>query len=961
MTSEGQVNIFIDDKRVQVRHDAVVLEAAIEAGIYVPYLCYHPGMKPFAACRLCLVQEEVEVEVEQAEGTVRRRQLRPAAASCTMPVRDGMVIRTETGKVRDLQRGVMEMLISEHPHGCLTCHRVDLCGPQDICQRHVSVNDRCVTCPKNERCELKESVRFLGMDLNSPLSYKTRGVDLEIADPFYDLDYNLCIVCGRCVRVCDEIRGDSAIAFVERAGRSLVGTSRGTSLLQSGCEFCGACIDVCPVGALVEREHKWDKAVRVERTVCSQCPVGCQLNLEVNKRNKVIRVIPEIQAPANKGQACFKGKFGLEYVNHRDKLRRPMLRRDGELHESTWDEALAYVAERLQEYKGGEFAAIASSRNTNESAYLLQKFARTVMGTNNIDIDSNSRPSLTRALADTLGYAASTNTVWELEKAGCILVVDANPTEDQNVLAVPVKKAVKAGNTKLLVIDSREVDLTHYAHLWLRPRPGTTLDLLGGMLRYIVEQVITDTDLIDERCENFEELRESLTFFDLDAVSRVTGVSVESITAAASMFATTSPASILYALDNVPVDQHLMNVYALANLALITGNVGRPSSGLYPLIQGANQQGAADVGCVPDLLPGYQPMDGSSGQDAIQTKWGHRAPRKIGLGIREVLSAAQEGNVKAMLLLGDSANYGSGELGDAYSSLESLEFLVVHDTFLGAAAQLADVVLPATTFVEESGTYTNIERRIQLLNKAITSANSEAQPAWWFLGRLAQVMNTPGFEYTSPAEIFDELASIIPSYAGVSHERLLRNGVVTLRPAPDNPQPTQMLYSDKVSQGFQWPCHSSEDLGTSVLYDSGFPNGKARLMPLRSLAPGPSRTQEYPFLFLPGRVLSQWDRPVEVIRRDGMNHIEREELLELHPSDADALELEQGDPVEITSEKWHATAAAYITDGMYPGTVSMTTLFGELATELQASEDPDPMSKIPALMVCPVRVKKVAV
>ena len=392
MTSENQISIVIDGKRVQTRSGAVVLEAAIEAGIYVPYLCYHPGMKPFAACRLCLVQEEVEVEVEQEGETVRQRQLRPATASCTLPVREGMVVRTATDNVRELERGVMEMLISEHPHGCLTCHRVDLCGPQDICQRHVSVNDRCVTCPKNERCELKESVRFLGMDLNSPLSYKTRGLELEVADPFYDLDYNLCIVCGRCVRVCDEVRGDSAITFVERAGRSLVGTSRGTSLLQSGCEFCGACIDVCPVGALVEREHKWDKAVRVERTVCSQCPVGCQLNLEVNKREKVIRAVPEIQAPANHGQACFRGKFGLEYVNHKDRLRRPLIRRDGELQEVTWDEALGYIAERLRGYKGEQFAAFASARSTNEAAYLLQKFTRTVMETNSVDMDSN-RPS----------------------------------------------------------------------------------------------------------------------------------------------------------------------------------------------------------------------------------------------------------------------------------------------------------------------------------------------------------------------------------------------------------------------------------------------------------------------------------------------------------------------------------------------------------------------------------------
>ena len=960
MTSEEQISIVIDDKRVQTRSGAVVLEAAIEAGIYVPYLCYHLGMKPFAACRLCLVQEEVEVEVEQEGETVRQRQLRPATASCTLPVREGMVVRTATDNVRELERGVMEMLISEHPHGCLTCHRVDLCGPQDICQRHVSVNDRCVTCPKNERCELKESVRFLGMDLNSPLSYKTRGLELEVADPFYDLDYNLCIVCGRCVRVCDEVRGDSAITFVERAGRSLVGTSRGTSLLQSGCEFCGACIDVCPVGALVEREHKWDKAVRVERTVCSQCPVGCQLNLEVNKREKVIRAVPEIQAPANHGQACFKGKFGLEYVNHRDRLRRPLIRRDGELQEATWDEALGYIAEWLREYKGEQFAAFASARSTNEVAYLLQKFTRTVMETNSVDMDSNGRPGLTRALADTLGYAASTNSIWELEKAGCVLVVDANVTEEQNVVAVPVKKAVRAGTAKLIVIDEREVELTHYAHIWLRPRPGTTLYLLGGMLRYILDEALAEPGFIDERCEGLDELRTSLEVFDLEAVSRITGVDAERVREAATMFATTGPSSILYALDNVPPEQQPMNVYALTNLALVTGNVGKPSAGLYGLHRGTNQQGAMDVGCVPDLLPGYQQMDESPGQYAIQTVWGQRVPREPGLGLREALAAARDGTVKSMLLLGDSIDYTSGELGDGYAALQKLEFLVVHDAFLGSAAQLADVVLPATTFAEEDGTYTNLERRVQLLKRVITPKNSEAWPAWRLLSTLAHLMNAPGFEYANPSEVFDEIAQVTSIYAGVTHERLVREAVVTLRPDPGNPQPTQMLYSDRVSQGLQWPCPDPDGPGTPVLYESGFPNDKAHLMPLEAPAATQLTTDEYPFLFVQGRVLAQWEREVEVIRTDGMNHIQREELLELHPQDAAALELSQGDAVEMAGEGWHMSAAAYVTERSHPGVVSMTTLFGELATKLQLSEDPDPMSKIPGLRVCPVRVKKVA-
>ena len=304
-----EITISIDGVEIKTEPGKMVLEAAIESGVYVPYLCYHPGMKPYAACRMCVVS------VDGGRGF-------PAA--CTLPVQDGMIVHSEDAAVHQLRKSVMEMLIAEHPDGCLTCHRVDICGPNDVCLRHVSVNDRCVTCPKNERCELKDTVRYLGMTLESPLEYKYRNIPLETGDPFYDRDYNLCIVCGRCVRACEELRGDDAICFTERSGSALVGTSFGTSLLESGCEFCGACIDVCPVGALTERNHKWEKPARVERTICPHCPVGCQLNLEVGPKGQFVRAVPEINSPANRGQACFRGKFGLEFINGADSLTTPL-------------------------------------------------------------------------------------------------------------------------------------------------------------------------------------------------------------------------------------------------------------------------------------------------------------------------------------------------------------------------------------------------------------------------------------------------------------------------------------------------------------------------------------------------------------------------------------------------------------------------------------------------------------
>ncbi|MBI4310220.1 MAG: molybdopterin-dependent oxidoreductase, partial [Chloroflexi bacterium] len=781
MTTDNRVTILVDGKEVKARPGSVVLEAAIEAGIYVPYLCYHPGMKPYAACRMCMVQEEVEVEVEKDGQKVKEKQLRPASASCTMPVRQGLSVKSATDAVRNLQKGVMEMLISEHPHGCLTCHRIELCGPEDVCLRHVAENDRCVFCPKNERCELKDSVRVLGMEMISPLSSKTRGLELEAADPFYDRDYNLCIVCGRCVRVCDEVRADNAITFVEKAGKALVGTVRGTSLLESGCEFCGACLDVCPVGALVEREHKWDKAERVSRSVCPHCSVGCQLNVEVNRREKLIRAIPEFHAPANRGQACFKGKFGLEFVNHKDRLKRPLIRRDGRLQDATWEEALGAIAQQLPKYRGAQFAAIASARTNNEGAYLLQKFARVVMGTNNVDVDSNSRPALARALEEPLGYAGSTNTIWELENAKCILAVDANITEEHNVLGVPIKRATRKG-AKLIVIDAREVELTRYAAMWLRPRPGTTLTLLAGILHAILDLGLEDKEFLAGKVEGLDQLRASLEEFSLSKVAEATGVPAEKITEAARVFAAADTGAIAYALDNVALGEQAAHVHALADLALVTGNLGKPSTGLYALRRGANEQGAADVGVAPDLLPGYQRVGDASARQALEGKWGAKLPAEAGLGLADALRAAAEGRVKAMLLQGDSANYDNGELPQGYDALERLEFLVVCDSFLGGAAQRAHVVLPAATFAEEEGTYTNLERRVQLSSKALSPRGVDAAPAWRIISRLAQAMGAPGFAFEDAGQVFDEIATVSPIYAGISHKRLVQEMVYTLRP-----------------------------------------------------------------------------------------------------------------------------------------------------------------------------------
>ena len=944
MTDE--ITISFDGVEVKTIPGKMVLEAAIDAGVYLPYLCYHPGMKPFAACRMCVVG------VEGGRGY-------PAA--CALPVQDGMKIRNEADDVQQLRRSVMDMLVAEHPNGCLTCHRIDICGTADVCLRHVSVNDRCITCPKNERCELKDTVRFLGMDLESSLQYKYRDIPLELGDPFYDRDYNLCIVCGRCVRACEELRGDDAIAFVERGGTALVGTSFGTSLLESGCEFCGACIDVCPVGALVERDHKWEKPVRVERTICPHCPVGCQLNLEINAAGRFIRAVPELNSPANRGQACFRGKFGLEFIGERARLRTPLIRRDGQLEETTWEEALDYVAAKLGEFKGENFALLTSGSSTNEEHYLAQKFARVVMQSNNVDQISNTQPELVLGLERALGYAATTNSIWDLEQSSCILVFNTNITEEQNVVGVPIKKAAKK-DVDLVVIDPREVELTRYARIWLRPVPGTELLLLGGILKSLIDQGLEETQWLDENCESAATLLYALHSLEMEQVSQVTGVSQEDIAQAAQLYGQASAGAIVYALDNVPQDVQRDCVRALVNLALLTGNIGRSGSGLYPMRQGANEQGAWDVGCLPDRLPGYRLVSDDVARKSFESAWSCNLPTAPGLGVAGALAEAKEGKIRAMLVLGDSPNLENEKLGDALAALEALEFLVVQDTFLGPAAQRASVVLPRSTFAEKDGTYTNLERRIQRLKPALSptpsNSNGGSQAESWVICQLADRMNTAGFHFLSASDTMDEMAGLVPMYAGVSYRRLEAEGSLVLRTTLESPQPTQVLYSSREQRGIQWPCVDPKSPGTPNLYADGFPAEKAEVETPQFRAAATSQDPEYPLWYAPGRVLMQHDREIQVIKGK-RNQIVQETWVEINPDDAAVQEIQEGDAVEVSGKTLRLTGQARITDLVPVGVIASTSLFGQLALDQQTSEEMDPAARLPGLKILAAKVTKV--
>jgi formate dehydrogenase alpha subunit len=743
---------------------------------------------------------------------------------------------------------------------------------------------------------------------------------------------------------------EMAVAEAQRCLQChVIAPLEGRTLREVDCKFCGACVDSCPTGALVDLATRGlGQPDRVVTTICPYCGVGCQLKLEV-KDETIIASKPDPDGAANHGQACVKGRFGIaEFVHHPERLTSPLIRKNGELKEASWDEALELVAKELKRYTPQEVGVITSAKCTNEENYVMQKFARAVLGTNNVDHCARLCHAPTVAgLVQSFGSGAMTNCISEIGDAACILAIGTNTTEDHPVIGLEMKRAVNNGG-KLIVANPREIDLCRFASLWLQHNPGTDVALLMGMMRVIVDEGLLDSSFIKERCENFDAFRESLKDFDLDSVEQITNVPQDKIVEAARMFASNSPATILYSMGITQHSHGTDNVLATANLAMLTGNMGKPSTGVNPLRGQNNVQGACDMGALPNVYPGYQAVSNPAIREKFETAWGCSLPPSLkdkfgitwacslplspGLTLVEMLEAAHRKEIKALYLVGENPALSDPDVQHVREALARLDFFVVQDIFLSETAKLAHVVLPAASFAEKDGTFTNTDRRVQRVRKVIEPIG-DSKPDWWIICQVAQRLEAKGFDYRHSSDIMEEIRNLTPSYGGLSYQRL-ENG------------------------GLQWPCPLDDHPGTPILHTNIFVRGKGRFVPLKYIPPGEMPDENYPLILTTGRSLYHFHTGTMTRKVAGLNIIEPEGVVEISPADASQLGIAQGDKVKISSRRGEVITKAKITGALPTGVVFMTFHFAESAANILTNPKLDPVSKIPELKVSAVKVEK---
>jgi len=894
------IELTIDGKKVLGKPDQTILQVAEENGIHIPTLCHHPRLSITGACRVCVVDIGRPDRLE---------------AACAMPIGKNMNVITNSERVLKARRMNVELLLSKH--------KID-----------------CLTCEQNGKCKLQDLAYEFGIELDKLMfEVKERQMPVDDSSPVITYDPNKCILCGRCINACNEVQNNNVLNFEYRGDNVVVIAGLGQLLIDSGCVSCGECVQVCPTGALIEKmarfKGRWWELKRVT-TTCPYCGVGCTIDLYV-KDNKIIKVLGNEDGAENNGSLCLKGRFGFDYVNSPDRLTTPLIKRNGKFEAISWDEALEIVANKFKEIKDkyGKYslAGLASAKCTNEENYLFQKFVRTCFGNNNVDHCARLCHAPTVAgLAKAFGSGAMTNSIKELLGADVILVTGSNTTENHPVIGMYVKQAVNNNGTKLIVADPRRIDLVDHATIWLQQRGGTDVALFNGLMNVIIEEGLYDKEFVENRCENFEEFAEVVKKYKQEMVEEITGVPADKMREAAKLYASADKASIIYSMG---ITQHTTgtdNVISTANLAMLTGNVGRESTGVNPLRGQNNVQGACDVGALPDVYTGYQSVTNDEVQKKFEDAWGVPLDNKAGLTVVEMMNAAYEGKIKGMYIMAENPMMSDPNINHVKEALERLEFLVVQDIFLSETAQLADLVLPGTSFAERDGTFTNTARRVQKIRKAVKPIG-QSRPDWQIICQLSQKMGY-NMNYNSPAEIMDEIAKVTPAYGGIHYDRL-------------------------DGEGLQWPCPDRSHPGTRYLHKEKFSRGKGLFIPVDYIPPAETPDSEYPFLLNTGRILQHYHTGTMTRRVKGLNALVPECLIEINPKDGDKLGIEDGDMIKVISRRGEIVAKTKLTERSAEGMVFIPFHFKESPANRLTNDALDPTAKIPELKVAAVRIEKV--
>ena len=902
------VNLTVDGFPVSVPEGTSIMRAASEAGIGVPKLCATDSIDPFGSCRLCLV------EIEGKRGY---------PASCTTPVAEGIQVKTQTPKLEELRRGVMELYISDHPLDCLTCATNGDCELQDMAGA-VGLRD----------------VRY-GYEGENHLDSKK-----DESNPYFSFDPSKCIVCSRCVRACEEVQGTFALTIDGRGFESKVSAGN-KDFIDSECVSCGACVQACPTATLIEKSII-DNGVpdRSVTTTCAYCGVGCSFNAEI-QGDKVVRMTPNKNGGANHGHSCVKGRFAWGYTTHKDRITTPMIRKNikDPWKKVSWDEAISYAAKeikRIQNKHGGDsVGAISSSRCTNEEVYVVQKLVRAAFGNNNIDTCARVCHSPTGyGLKQTLGESAGTQTFDSVQKSDVIMIIGANPTDGHPVFASQMKRRLREG-AKLIIIDPREIDLVDNsvhikADYHLKLKPGTNVATINALSHVIVAEDLIQNDFIKERCdlESFEVWKEfvSLEKNSPEALEQDTGIPAKIVREAARLFASENNGAIYYGLGVTEHSQGSTMVMGIANLAMATGNVGREGVGVNPLRGQNNVQGACDMGSFPHEFPGYRHVSDSTTRASLEDAWDVKLQGEPGLRIPNMLDEAISGKFKALYCEGEDIAQSDPDTQHVTHALESMECVIVQDLFLNETAMYAHVFLPGSSFLEKNGTFTNAERRISPVRKVMEPKNGYED--WEITVMLSNALGYP-MKYKHASEIMDEVAKLTPTFKGVSFKKLDELGSI------------------------QWPCNDESPEGTPTMHIDEFVRGKGKFFVTEYVPTSEKVNGKFPLIMTTGRILSQYNVGAQTRRTSNVKWHD-EDLVEIHPHDAEERGIIENDWVGISSRSGETVLRAKITEKVQPGVVYTTFHHPESGANVITTDNTDWATNCPEFKVTAVQLTKVS-